>query len=153
MQPSVRIDFQIVCASVVAGTASPTGMDEAHELSVGHSGLMSGHQAPAHAASAPPMLETVRTSPISMPSGQPQCLPSSYGTCIACPSCAVIMSHGPDGHRPPRLPCQSAMVSAGGGNLALKARAWMSLSPDKRSLLGMPLCWLYAVSCTYCWPV
>ena len=53
-----------------AGTASPTGMDEAHELSVGNSGLMSSHHASAHAASAPPMLETVRASPISVPSGQ-----------------------------------------------------------------------------------
>ncbi|KAK9841296.1 hypothetical protein WJX74_003374 [Apatococcus lobatus] len=70
-----------------SGTASPTGVDEAHDAGRAGHAPPTGRIGTAHAASAPPLLESVRTAPINTPPGKrqvpAQLLPCDSGTSLS----------------------------------------------------------------------
>ncbi|KAK9861667.1 hypothetical protein WJX84_010633, partial [Apatococcus fuscideae] len=94
-----------------SGTASPTGADEAPEATGQHQGgAIASSMILSHTASAPPLLESVRTTPINVPSGHKhlsaQLLPCDSGTSLSAKGCIDLAAApkrntpAPDGESP-----------------------------------------------------
>lgn len=73
--------LELVCACT--GTASPTGVEEAYEGGRAGQGPHAGNMVPTHAASAPPLLESIRSTPINTPQGE--VVLQSFGLLQTCP--------------------------------------------------------------------